>query len=289
MSGVPDTVVLIAHAIGASDPGACPATVRVMTPHEAAVELDWISTEYLLRWFRPLPEVTIAEFGGAWAALTPGAPDADFLNKVYRLRPDDAGHVPAIVERYRAAGLRPWFELAPHPEFARLADALHAAGARQLDFDVVLERELPPALPPGPLPPGVAVAEVGPGDEDFVRVLPAGHDVPAEHLAAAVERTRHQARIEGARRYVATVDGAPAAAAALLLARGIAYLANASTLQAFRRRGCQGALIRRRLADAAEAGYGRACVLTTWGSQSHHNLAAAGFRAAFNKVVWRIA
>jgi hypothetical protein len=259
-----------------------------MTPHEAAVELDWLSTEYLLRWLRQLPEVTIAEFGGAWAAITPGAPDADFLNKVYRLRPEDAGLVPAIVERYRAAGLRPWFELAPHPEFARLADTLHAAGARQLDFDVVLERELPAALPPVPLPPGVAVAEVEPGDEDFVRVLPAGHDVPPEHLAAAIERTRSQARVEGARTYLATVDGVPAAAAVLLLAGGVAYLANASTMQQFRRRGCQGALIQRRLADAASAGFGRACVLTNWGSQSHHNLARADFRAACNKVVWRI-
>jgi hypothetical protein len=258
-----------------------------MTPHDDALALDWVSSEYLLRWLRPMPDVTVAEFGGAWSSLTPGTPDVDFLNCVYRLQPEDTELVPAIVDHYRAAGVRPWFELVPHRQFERLSAALAAAGARHLDFLVVLERELP-APPPGPLPAGVAIAEVGPDDEDFARVLPLGHDVPAEHRDAAIERTRVQARIEGARRYVATADGTPAAAAVLFEAGGMAYLANASTLEAFRRRGCQGALIRRRLADAHADGYERVSVITGWGSQSHANLARAGFRAAYNKAVWRL-
>jgi GNAT superfamily N-acetyltransferase len=124
--------------------------------------------------------------------------------------------------------------------------------------------------------------------DDFARVLPAGHGVPEAGLAEAIERTRRCAEIEGARLYLATVDGTAAAAAVLFLAGDVAYLANASTLEAHRRRGCQGALIGRRLADGAAAGCRRACTLTTWGSQSHANMARAGFRTAYTKAVWRL-
>jgi ribosomal protein S18 acetylase RimI-like enzyme len=258
-----------------------------MTPHEAAQRLDHVVTEYVLRWMRRLPDVTVTAFGRAEAIRTPGAPDVDFLNTVHRLEPRDADQVPAIVAHYREAGARPWFELLPDPEFGRLADALHDEGARHTSFFVVLERDLP-APAPGAMPAGVAIEEVGPTSEEFARVLPEGHGVPGEHLAGAVARTREQARIEGARRYVATVDGEPAAAAVLFAVDGIAYLANASTLERFRRRGCQGALIERRLADAAAAGLPRACVLTGWGSQSHANLARAGFRTACLKAVWEL-
>jgi ribosomal protein S18 acetylase RimI-like enzyme len=259
-----------------------------VTPHEAALSLDWIGAEYMLRWLRLLPDVTVTRFGDAWATRTADHPDVDFLNTVHRLRPGDAELVPAIGEHYRSAGCGPWFELMPDPEFGRLADALTAAGGRHVGFLAMLERDLPAAVGSAAPPAGVAVAEVGPEDEDFVRVLPTGHDIPAEHLAGAIGRARHQARVAGTRRYVARVDGEPAAAAVLLVVGDLAYLANASTLPAWRRRGCQGALIRRRMADAAEAGCRRICVITTWSSQSHANLAAAGFRVAYTKAVWRI-
>ncbi|HSR22902.1 MAG TPA: hypothetical protein VLW53_05080 [Candidatus Eisenbacteria bacterium] len=258
-----------------------------MTPHEAARRLDRVATEYMLRWMRRLPGVTVTSFGEAEATRAPAATDLDFMNTVHRLDPRDTDRVRAIFAHYREARVRPWFELMPDSEFGRLADALHAGGARHVGSLVLLQRELP-APPPGPLPAGVAVEEVGPDSEEFARVLPAGHGVPDEALAGAVAAARQQARVEGSRRYVAAVDGRPAAAAVLFLVEGIAYLANASTLEPFRRRGCQGALIRRRLADAAAAGHRRACVLTGWGSQSHANLARAGFGAVCTKAIWRV-
>jgi hypothetical protein len=258
-----------------------------MTPHEDALALDRVVVEYLRRWWLLMPDVTVTARGAGWAARTPSAPDVDFLNGVHGLAAADAGLVPEIVAGYRAAGVpRPWFELMPEADFEPLAGALAAAGARHVSFLVVLERD--PAPVQDDLPAGVDLREVGEDDPDFVRVMPAGHGVPAEHLAEAMERTRLSTRIAGTRRYVATVAGEPAAAAVLLLLDGIAYLANAATLEPARRRGCQGALIRRRLADGAAAGCRRACVITGWGSQSHANLVRAGFRTAYNKAVWRL-
>jgi hypothetical protein len=256
-------------------------------PHAAARELEWVGSEYMLRWLGRTEDSDITDFGAARGVRTPDHPDVDFLNTVHRLLPEDAGQVPRIAAHYAEAGIKPWLEVMPAPDFGSLADALAQAGGRQVGFLTVSERDLP-APPAGALPPGVTVEEVASDLEDFVRVLPAGHDVPAEHLEDAIRRTRECAGIAGARLYLARVHRVPAAAAVLFLAPPVGYLANASTLELHRRRGCQTALIQRRLADAAAAGCGRAAVITEWGSQSHANVARAGFCGAYTKAVWRL-
>lgn len=87
--------------------------------------------------------------------------------------------------------------------------------------------------------------------------------------------------------YLTIVDGRPASAAALFVQHGIGHLANASTMPGYRGLGCQTALINRRPRDATAAGCSRACVVAAWDSQSHRNLARAGFTAAYTKAVWR--
>jgi GNAT superfamily N-acetyltransferase len=258
-----------------------------MFPHSSAQQLERVGCEYMLRWLSLMPDVTVTAFGAARGACCAAVPDLDFLNTVHGLLPADGDLVPVIAERYRAAGVQPWLELMPAPDFEKLADALDAAGGRQVGFLAMHERDLP-APPPGTLPHGVAVELLGEDVDDFARVLPAGHGVPEAGLAGAIDRTRRCAQIEGARLYLATVAGAPAAAAVLFLAGDVAYLANASTLEAHRRRGCQTALIQRRLADAAAAGCRRAGAITGWDTQSHANMARAGFRTAYTKAVWRL-
>jgi hypothetical protein len=258
-----------------------------MNPHAAARELEWVSSEYQLRWMRRAPEVSIAQFGAAFATRTPDHPDVDFLNTVHRLLPEDAGQVPRIAAHYADAGIEPWLEVMPAPGFEELAAALAEAGGRQVGFLAMSERDLP-APRAGPLPPGVTIEVVGSDLDDFARVLSTGHGVPADRLAGAMRRTREHAGIAGARLYLARVDQVPAAAAVLFLAPPVAYLANAATLETHRRRGCQTALIQRRLADGAAAGCSRAATITGWGSQSHANMARAGFRGAYTKAVWRL-
>lgn len=257
------------------------------TPHAAARELEWVSSEFMLRWLARMPEVSATSFGAARALSAPDHRGVDFLNTVHRLLPEDAEEVPGIAAHYADLGVEPWLELMPAPGFDRLAEALSAAGGRQVGFFAMSERDLP-APQPGALPAGVTVEAVGSDVDDFGRVLAAGHDVPAEHLEDAIRRTRESAGVAGARLYLARLHRVPAAAAVLFLAPPVAYLANASTLEAHRRHGCQTALIQRRLADAAAAGCTRAAVLTQWGGQSHANVARQGFRGAYTKVVWRL-
>jgi hypothetical protein len=256
-------------------------------PHGAARELEWTGGEYMLRWLAQAPDTSITPFGAAYAVMTPDLPDVNFLNTVHRLLPEDIDQVPRIVEHYADAGIQPWLEVMPAPRFDDLAAALAEAGGRQVGFLAMSERDLP-APPAGPLPPGVTVEVVGSDFDDFARLLPAGHGVPAENLEDAIRRTRGRAGVVGARHYLARLDGVPAAAAVLFVLPPVAYMASASTLEPYRRHGCQTALIERRLADGAAAGCLRAATITDWGSQSHANMARAGFRGAYTKAVWRL-
>jgi len=256
-----------------------------MTPHEAALTLEWVTGEFMLRWLERVPGVTIESFGSAWGACAPDRPGLDFHNTVHRLLPDDVEQVPRIAERYAAAGVRPWLELMPAPGFERLAAGLQKAGAHQVDFLGVFERDLPEM--PSKRASAIEILQPPPDTEEFSTVLLTGHGLSNDQLTKAVPLNTPMAAVEGAILYLATVDGRPAAAAALFIHNGIGHLANASTMPAYRGRGCQTALIERRLHDAAAAGCSRASVVAMWNSQSHWNLARAGFRTAYTKAVWR--
>jgi hypothetical protein len=69
---------------------------------------------------------------------------------------------------------------------------------------------------------------------------------------------------------------------------GVGLLANSATVPAFRQRGCQTALIRRRLADAAEQGCELVAAQCAFGGASQRNLERAGLRIAYTKAVWRV-
>jgi GNAT superfamily N-acetyltransferase len=84
------------------------------------------------------------------------------------------------------------------------------------------------------------------------------------------------------------VDGTPAAAGALVVHEGVGYLADAATDPRFRGRGCQTALIRRRIADAALAGCDLVAAQAEFGSTSQRNLERGGLRICCTKAVWRV-
>jgi hypothetical protein len=86
--------------------------------------------------------------------------------------------------------------------------------------------------------------------------------------------------------YVAFVDGGLAAIAGLYLRDGVGVMASGNTIPAFRGRGCQTALVRQRIADAALAGCNLILSQATPGSVSQRNLERAGLRTAYTQVIW---
>jgi ribosomal protein S18 acetylase RimI-like enzyme len=132
--------------------------------------------------------------------------------------------------------------------------------------------------------PEVLVRELLP-DEDramFESVLLGGYGFtnPVQRAFAVLENN-----LLGVRRYLATIDGQPAAVATMTEQDGVAYLAGAATLPEWRGRGAQTALIGARLADAAQSNE-LVVVTTAFASPSQYNLERSGFRVAQIKTMW---
>jgi hypothetical protein len=138
-------------------------------------------------------------------------------------------------------------------------------------------------------PSGVDVVElVGPDEAPFGAIAALGFGLPAwaASLFAGLPGR------EGWRCYVARVDGEPQACAAMLIEDGIAEFGVAATLEAARGRGCQLALLRRRIVDAADAGC-RTLFSETGErvpgrpSASYRNILRAGFEEAYVRPNWQ--
>jgi GNAT superfamily N-acetyltransferase len=230
--------------------------------------------------------IRIERFGEVTAPARPSTPELDFVNRVTGLWPSDADRVEEIVRFYRELGLRPWFELPPSEGFEELAARLTSAGAAQIGFHAVLYG-LPrthEVATPGVVVRGVDAREI----DRFSDVLLAGLDVPENVRAHEAVGFRLWPEEPGWRLYFAEIDATPAAAGVLSAHDRIGYLAIAGTLPDFRRRGCQTALVQRRLADAAESGCELVTTGATFASQSQRNLERAGLRVAYTKAVWRV-
>jgi GNAT superfamily N-acetyltransferase len=138
-------------------------------------------------------------------------------------------------------------------------------------------------------PAGVEVVElVGPDEAPFATIAAIGFGLPAwaSSLFAGLPGRA------GWRCYVARVDGEPQACGAMLVEDGIAEFGIGATLEDARGRGCQTALLRRRILDAAEAGCETLFVETGERapgrpSASYRNILRAGFKEAYARPNWQ--
>jgi len=147
-----------------------------------------------------------------------------------------------------------------------------------------------PEPPQRPDPQGVEVVELGAdaGDGALLgRIVSAGFGLPS-WMGALFEGV---CGTDGWRCYAALVGGEAVAAATLLLNGEVAELGAAATLEAARGRGCQTALLHRRIRDAAAAG-ARVLLVETGvqtedrPSASYRNILRAGFRETYARPNW---
>lgn len=128
------------------------------------------------------------------------------------------------------------------------------------------------------------------GAEDFGRTVQAGFGFPracANWIAALASRP-------GWRAYLAYDHAAPVAAAAMFIDGKTAWLGMAATLPGFRRRGAQGSLIARRVADGLAEGVATFTGETVYAgeggsaSTSFTNFGRAGFDLAYVRPNYRL-
>ncbi len=229
--------------------------------------------------------VELASFGPVQATIARDLADAQMANLVLGATAPEAvagGQLEAAIAWARQRGANPYVPVTPGLEGTSEAEEfLRAAGFVPGYGWMKFVRDVHP--PRFRVREDVEVVELGNAEEGpFAAIVAAGFGLPAwgAELFAGLPG-RH-----GWRCYVAQVDGAAQAAAAMFLAGGIAEFGMAATLEPARRRGCQLALLGRRIVDAAAAGC-ELCFVETGEripdrpSNSYRNILRAGFEEAF--------
>ncbi|WP_025273360.1 GNAT family N-acetyltransferase [Haloglycomyces albus] len=227
-------------------------------------------------------ESTGAEFrrlGSMPATRLPELPEYVPYNKVRGYRKEECHRFKELTGFYSEYALNPSVEV-------------WAADADRATHRTLLDAGLQPsittaALHTRPRPSQssiVDVQEVGLDDRRYMDVLYRGYDVPRSATAfrrmLAVEHST-----PGLRRYIALIDGRAVSAAALFTDDSTSLLAGVATIPAYRKRGCQAALVERRLSDAAEHS-DLAIATTAFASPSHANLARQGFHISHTRTTW---
>lgn len=194
-----------------------------------------------------------------------------------------AGDVDRLEHFYRSRSVAATVVVSPLADPALLA-LLGQRGYHIAEFNSVLIRRISTNEPFAP-PEGIVIERVS---QETVaawrRTITQGF---SDVIAVPEDVFDGFALLPGSLDFLTRIDGVVAGACSgrIVSQTRIAALFGAATLPAYRHRGVQGALIARRLRDAALAGCEYAVVSTQPGSGSQRNMERRGFRLAYTKVV----
>ena len=229
--------------------------------------------------------VAIAEIGGATCHLAAALGDG-WWNRVVGLATDDPVTLDAVLAFFADYGVTPNIDLSPVAYSPALGRRLAARGLALDEVSTILAG--PPTPPHGVDPDGIEIREVGVDQAGLLADLWAdgfGVQGPQRDLARLTRYGSFQ--VSANRRYVAYVEGAPVAMAALYLQDGVGFLNVAAPLPPYRRRGIHAALTRRRVLDAIDAG----CDLlmghtASFATTSQNNMERRGLQIAYNQLTF---
>ncbi len=191
------------------------------------------------------------------------------------------------VERfYRDRGAPIWHEVSPLADSSTLT-LLTGRGYRPIELSSVMFRPISPTDRfPGE---GARVTVRQPGPAEWQRwadTSVAGWSEFPEYAPLMAELAEISARRADAISFLAECEGEAAGTGSLVIEGGVALLAGASTVPAFRRRGAQLALLGARLRHAVDLGCDLAMITTQPGSGSQRNAERHGFRVAYTRIKW---
>jgi len=209
--------------------------------------------------------------------------------------PASEGDLETIEAFFAAQGSPVFHEVSPLADPAHLT-LLGARGYRPIELTTVLHL---PLAPPGDAPPAAAAPARADGSPGVVarRMRPEEiarwTDAAAQGLSetAGISDFMHDfgmvvASARGVHTFVGELEGEIVATGSLCLHEGVALLAGASTIPAWRGRGAQTALLAERLRFARAHGCDLAMVCTAPGSTSQANSERQGFRVAYTRTKW---
>ncbi len=236
-------------------------------------------------------EIESGDFGPVQATIVTALPEARMLNLVLGATAEGAvtgGHLAKGLEWADSRGVS--FYVPVTESGAEAAAAEELLRSRGCERGYAWMKFVRDAHPPRFAVSGdvqIAEAEVG-AEPPFGMIAATGFGLPAW---ASVLFAGLPGR-PGWHCFVAKVDGEPAACAAMFVQERIAQLGIAATLEPARGRGCQLALLHRRILDAADAGCHTLFVetgerLPDRPSASYRNILRAGFEEAYLRPNWQ--
>jgi GNAT superfamily N-acetyltransferase len=232
--------------------------------------------------------IELREFGALQATLTRDLPQVPILNLVLGASEASEADLEYAIAWAAEHGVSPCVPVTPGlPGSARAEAWLREGGLEHGYAWMKFVRD--PHPPRFPAPADVEVVELTSADkEPFGTIAAVGFGMPAW----AADFFAHLPDTEGWRCYVAKVSDEAHACAAMLIEDGIAEFGVAATLEEARGRGCQTALLHRRIRDAAESGCHTLFVETgervpDRPSASYRNILRAGFEEAYLRPNWR--
>jgi hypothetical protein len=198
------------------------------------------------------------------------------------------GHLAAATEWVRSQGVEHYVPVTPREAGTTAAERwLTANGFTKSYAWMKFVRDAHP--PRFAAPKDVEVLELTDAErEPFGMIAATGFGLPAWAAMFFADLPENS----DWRCYVARVDDETQACAAMRIHEGVAEFGIAATLEPARGRGCQLALLHRRILDAIEAGCHTLFVETgervpEWPSGSYRNILRAGFEEAYLRPNWR--
>jgi hypothetical protein len=264
--------------------------IPLLTP-ELAMRLEKCDTAFIAGRLMALQKLEgnpygaeVRAFGSATGLMVRGMAGNSLFNRLADFSPAELGRLDEIINWYQENNLNARFDLLPSHVSPELFKALAGRGFYQSGFYTVLY-----GLPQTRSQefPGVEVRTVGPEElAVFDDIYMEGFGFPSQNRPVLTTSLHALLDNPSNRFYLALVDGQPAGMAILLIHDNIGYMATATTLAAFRGRGCQKALMYRRIQDAAASGCQLITSQTHYASLSQSNMEKVGLRLAYNKAIW---
>jgi GNAT superfamily N-acetyltransferase len=232
--------------------------------------------------------IELRDFGALQVTLTRDLPQVPILNLVLGVPEASESDLDYALAWADEHGVSPCVPVTPGlPGSARAEQWLEARAFEPGYAWMKFVRD--PHPPRFPAPGGIEVVELAAADEEpFGMIAASGFGMPAwaaQFFAQLPGR-------DGWRCYVARVEGEAQACAGMVIEGGIAEFGIAATLEEARGRGCQTALLHRRIVDAAAAGCHTLFVETgervpDRPSGSYRNILKAGFEEAYLRPNWQ--
>jgi len=211
-----------------------------------------------------------------------------YYNRVLGITPTSFDEACDVIESYGERFTPCRVDVNPFYSSPTLLTRLNSRGFHPSEFQTNLWGD-PTRTDPGSVP-GVSVREVRPKEISFFARLyeRAYHGERAPKRLSRFRMDSIKARYAHTdwRFYLTLVEGVPAGGGALHIADGVASLAGGATMFTLRGRGCQLALLNKRLLDAAEAGCTLVVSRCAVGSVSQRNMERAGLQTAYTKSIW---